>query len=456
MLQSARDYAAAHQADFVEQLLGLLRIPSISKLNAHKADVRRAAHWLVDELNRIGLEHVQILETAGHPVVYADWLHAGESAPTVLIYGHYDVQPVDPLEAWTTPPFEPEVRDGRIYGRGASDDKGQLFMHLKALESMLVANGNLPVNVKLLLEGEEEDTSPNLPPVLIENRELFAADHILISDTAFLEPGQPLIPYGLRGIAGVEIKVSGPKTDLHSGAYGGTVNNPLHVVARIIAAMHDDGGRVQVPGFYDNVRQLSQNEREQLAKVPYTLDKWQQQTGLQHPWGEADFSLLERIGARPTVEVNGMWGGYQGEGNKTIIPSEASAKFTMRLVPDQDPAEITTSIIDFIKQLTPEHVDVSFKTKTGAKAVLVPLDAPELQAATRAYQAVWGAAPFFSLGGGSIPVVEVLQRTLNVPVVLMGFGLPGSNIHAPDEWFSLEQFEKGIQTILYYCHELIS
>jgi acetylornithine deacetylase/succinyl-diaminopimelate desuccinylase-like protein len=452
---AALAHARENRERYLEQLIDLLRIPSISTLSEHRPDIDRAAAWLADDMVRIGLSSVQVLPTKGHPVVFGEWLGAGEGAPTVLVYGHYDVQPVDPLNLWDSPPFEPEVRDGELYARGASDDKGQVFVHLKAIESLLAANGSLPVNVKLLLEGEEEIGSPSLEPFVVSHKELLAADSGLVSDGRILRPDQPSIVYGLRGMAYMEIRVRGPRRDLHSGSYGGSVHNPAQVVAEIIAALHDETGAVAIPGFYDDVRPLSSVERAALARVPYALEQWQAETGLHEPWGEAGYTLLERISARPTCEVNGMWGGFQGEGGKTIIPAEAGAKISMRLVPDQDPERIAELFIDFVKKVGGSRVTIEARNLHGGWWAITPIESPEMTAAAAAYGATWGVEPVFTREGGSIPIVATFQKELGTPVVLMGFGLD-DNVHSPNEHFRVEHFFRGIDTVIHYFFNLVS
>lgn len=454
MLDKALQHAGENRERYVEQLFDLLRIPSVSTLSEHRPDIERAAEWLASEMSRVGLKNVQTMPTDGHPVVYGEWLEAGGGAPTVLIYGHYDVQPVDPLELWDSPPFEPVIRDGEIYARGASDDKGQAFAHIKAIESMLAANGRLPVNVKLILEGEEEIGSPSLETFVVANKELLAADTGLVSDGRIVGPEQPSIVYALRGMTYMEVIITGPKRDLHSGTYGGSVHNPAQVMAEIIAALHDKNGHITIPGFYDKVRPLSDSERAALKQVPYTLEQWQQETGLEKPWGEPDFTLLERASARPTCEVNGMWGGFQGEGGKTIIPAEAGAKISMRLVPGQDPGEIAQLFTDYVMSVAPDDVKVVVNNLTGGWPAITPIDSPEMQAAARAYEAVWGVRPVFTREGGSIPIVATFQKELGTPVVLMGFGLD-DNTHAPNEHFRVSHFYRGIDTIIQYYYNLV-
>ncbi len=454
MLEQALDYAHAHRERFLEQLFDLLRIPSISTLSEHKPDIQRAAAWLADDLQRIGMEHVAVMPTGGHPVVYSDWLNADPDLPTVLVYGHYDIQPVDPLDLWQSPPFEPTIRDGQIYARGAADDKGQAFSHVKALESMLAAEGRLPLNVKVLIEGEEESGSDNLEAFVKEHTDLLAADSGLVSDTGFMSPDLPMIVYGLRGIVSAEVRVRGPKHDLHSGGYGGTVHNPAQAVAEIICALHNDDGSVAIPGFYDRVRMPDDAERRALNNLPYTLKKWQGETGMEKLWGEPAYTLVERIGARPTCEVNGMWGGFQGEGGKTIIPAEAGVKITMRLVPDQDPDEIGRLFTEYIEQIAPDDLHVEATISEGGWPVITPIDSDEIRAAARAYEQTWGTAPVFMRGGGSIPIVATFQRELDLPVVLMGFSVPDAGAHAPNEYFPVDHFYKGIDAIICYYHNL--
>lgn len=453
MLDKALEYAKTHQDDFCDQLFDFLRIPSISTLSERRDDIQKAANWLAANMTEAGFEDVQVMPTAGHPVVYGQWLGAGEGVPTVLVYGHYDVQPVDPLDLWDSPPFEPQIRDGAIFARGASDDKGQAFIHVKAVESILAANGGLPVNVKVILEGEEEIGSPNLEAFVIEHCDLLAADTSLISDGRIISPDQPSIVYGLRGMAYMEIVVRGPKRDLHSGSYGGSVHNPAQVIGEIIGKLHDENGTITIPGFYYNVRSLSDEEREALAEVPYTLAQWQNETGLETPWGESEFSLLERTAARPTCEVNGIWGGFQGEGGKTIIPAEAGAKISMRLVPDQDPERIARLFEDYVRELAGPHVEMEVNNLVGAWPAITPIDSPAMAAARTAYTAAWGVEPVFTREGGSIPIVAVFQIELNAPVVLMGFGLD-DNVHSPNENFRLDHFYKGIDTIIHYLYAL--
>lgn len=453
MITTAVSYIQSHQQQYLDQLIAFLRIPSISTLNTHRNDIRRAAEWLAADLSRIGLDHVGLLETAGNPVVYADWLHAGAAAPTVLVYGHYDVQPVDPIDLWETDPFTPTIRNGRLYARGASDNKAQLFTHVKAIESMLAANGRLPVNVKFCFDGEEEIGSPNLKPFVLANKELLAADLLLISDGAMIRTDQPSIDYALRGVISAEIKITGPRRDLHSGSYGGSVHNPAQAVAEIVAALHHADGRVAIPGFYDDVTTLSPGERSLLREVPYNESDWQAETGAPQPWGEPEFTFYERMTARPTCEVNGIWGGFQGEGFKTIIPAEAGAKISMRLVENQDAVKIAQQFTAFVESLTLATVQVSIEVQAGADAAVTPYDSPYLQAAMRAYETAWGAKPVLSRGGGSLPIVATFRRELDTPFVLMPFGLD-DNRHSPNEHYRMDHFEKGLVTAVHFYYFL--
>lgn len=446
-------YAEQNRERFLDELKELLTIPSISTQPDHKDHVRRAADWLAAHMKGIGLERTKVMDTEGHPIVYGEWLGA-EGGPTVLVYGHYDVQPVDPLDEWESPPFEPDERDGFLYARGASDDKGQMFAQLKAIESLLAAEGKLPVNVKVMLEGEEESGSPSLQAYLEANKDLLAADSVVVCDGSMLSETQPSVTYGLRGILGMQLNVRGPAHDLHSGGYGGTIHNPAQAVAEIVAALHKPDGTVAVPGFYDKVRALDDEEKEDLAKLGYTLEEWQRETGASKPWGEAGYTLTERITARPTLEINGIFGGYMGEGIKTVIPAKAGAKVTCRLVPDQDPDEIVQLVLEYVKQITPDTVEVTTDVRDGSPAVIVERDAPQAEAAIRAYKAVYGVEPVFVREGGSIPAVAMFQQMLGIPSILVDLGLPDDGYHRPNERFKIDLFHKGIQTLIHYHRAL--
>jgi acetylornithine deacetylase/succinyl-diaminopimelate desuccinylase-like protein len=405
------DFIQTHRDRYITELGRFLAIPSISALPEHRDDVRRCAEWTADEMRRIGLEHVQLFETGGHPIVYADWLHA-DGAPTILFYGHYDVQPVDPLDLWESPPFEATVRDGEIYARGAADDKGQVFMHLKAIEAHLKQAGALPVNIKLIIEGEEEVGSEHLDTFVSDRKDMLAADVVVISDSAMFDHGVPSICYSLRGLAYFQIDVTGTTSDLHSGVFGGAVANPAMVLAQILAQMKDRGGRVKIPGFYDDVRPLSEQERAEWKKLPFNEKKYRKDLGAPKLFGESGYSVLERVWGRPTFEVNGLLSGFTGEGSKTVIPAKAMAKVSMRLVPDQDPDTIADRFEAYLKKVTPATVTVKLTRMHGGKPWITGLDNPYVQAAGRAIEQGFGKEPVFCREGGSIPVVSTFQREL--------------------------------------------
>jgi len=438
---------------YVDELVSFLRIPSISSRTENKGDVARAAEFLRSEMERLGIAS-QIFPTAGHPVVYGEWLGAGPGRPTVLIYGHYDVQPVDPLELWKSPPFEPQVRGGALYARGSVDDKGQVWLHLKAFEAWRKAGGP-PVNVKMIFEGEEEIGSANLGPFLEQERERLRADAVVVSDSPMFGKGIPSICYGLRGLAYMQVDVEGPAVDLHSGSFGGAVNNPANALAHLIAKLKDEQGKVLVPGFYDKVRKLTARERKEVRRLPFNRKEWLASAGSPpREWGEPQFHVLERIWARPTLEVNGIWGGYQGEGAKTIIPSKAGAKISMRLVPDQTPEEIERKFTAYVKKIAPKDVKVTVRSLHGGSAFLCPTDAPEFQATERALERAFGKKPVLIREGGSIPFTATIQAALGVPVILMGFGLPDENSHAPNERLDLDNYHQGILAAVYLLEEL--
>ena len=446
-------YFKSNREDHLEELKSFLRIPSVSSLSKHKDDVRNAAVWLTKALKKAGLEHIRIDETEGHPVVYADWLHA-EGKPTVLVYGHYDVQPVDPLHLWETAPFDPHVRDNKLYARGASDDKGQTFMHIKAVEALLHLDGELPVNMKFIIEGEEEIGSPSLPAYVEANKTELAADVIVISDTGMQGPGRPAVCYGLRGLAGVQIDVKGPKGDLHSGLYGGAVQNPLHAIVEILQSFRDREGVIQVEGFYDDVLPVSDKERAEFAAYDFDLDQEKRELGIEEDFGETGFTFTERTWIRPTLEVNGITGGFSGEGIKTVIPSEASSKITCRLVPDQDPDDIIAKLRAHVEAHKPKGVTVEISEFDKGKPFLTPYDHPAIQAAGRSYEKIYQVPTAYTRMGGSIPIVAAFDEILELPVVLMGFGLASENFHAPNEHFHLENFDKGLRVIGDYLFEV--
>ena len=455
MLSTALQYTHSRQEQHLTRLCDWLRIPSVSTLPQHTADVRAAAEWAAEALRAMGMPRVEVAETGGHPVVYAERL--GEAAPTLLIYGHFDVQPVDPLSEWRTPPFEPQVVGQDLFGRGTADDKGQLYAVLAALEAYLQTSQSLPVNVKLLLEGEEEMLSPNLAPYLRAHRQELLADAVLICDQEMLDPQLPVIMYGVRGNAYFEVEVRGPARDLHSGTFGGGVDNPFNVLTRLLAALQDgQTRRVNVPGFYDRVRPLEAEERALIAHLPISDPLGLQLTGSPALAGEQGYSLAERVGSRPTLDIHGIAGGFTDAGAKTVIPSRASAKFSTRLVPDQSPVEITALIEAYLRSLAPPTVTLDMRLHGTARPVLIDYHAPAIQAAAQAYQRGIGASPVYMRGGGSLPIVWDMINLLSqpsqpeIPVVMMGFGLPDDNTHAPNEKLHLPNFYRGIETIIHY------
>jgi acetylornithine deacetylase/succinyl-diaminopimelate desuccinylase-like protein len=430
-----------------------LRIPSISALPAHADDCRRAAGWLAEALGQAGLEHAEVAETGGHPVVYADWLHA-PGAPTVLVYGHYDVQPVDPLELWTSPPFEPAIVGDRLVARGAADDKGHIHAHLMAAAALLATRGAIPVNVKYLFEGEEESGSVHLDRWLESNRERLVADVVVISDTGFFEGNRPAITIGLRGLMYAQIDVQGTPVDVHSGGYGGVIENPANALAQIIAALKGPDGRVRIPGFYDDVVALTDEERAAIDALPFDEEAYRQRVGVPALVGEVGFSVLERKGARPTLDVNGIWGGFTGEGAKTIIPAHAHAKVSCRLVSSQDPERIFELFSAYVEEIAPPGVTVKVQTLHGGRPSLTPTSHPATHAAARALEATFGQAPVYIREGGSIPVCASFEAILGLPVVLLGFTQPDEHAHAPNEWIDLNNYETGIRMFARMWDEL--
>jgi acetylornithine deacetylase/succinyl-diaminopimelate desuccinylase-like protein len=445
-------YLDAHNGRFHDELFDLLRIPSVSARSEHATDVRRAAEWMRDSLARIGFE-ASVNETDGHPVVLGEWRKA-PGAPTVLVYGHYDVQPAEPLELWESPPFEPTVRDGRIYARGSVDDKGQLFLHVKALEAHLAVRGTLPVNVIVLAEGEEEVGSENLEAFIGAHAKRLAADAVVISDSSMFAPGQPSILSSLRGLAYFQLDITGPTVDLHSGSYGGAVVNPATALARIIATFHDANGHVAIPGFYDAVRDWGDDARAAIRRLPFDEAAFQHETGSPALGGEVGHSTLERIWTRPTCEVNGLLSGYTGEGAKTVLPSKAMAKVSCRLVPDQTPQEIGRLFEAHVRRVAPDGVTVAVRHLHGGQPWRAELAGPVFDAARRALAGAFGREPVIVGEGGSIPVVGDFERILGTPVLLMGFGLPGENAHAPNEWISDENFVTGMKAVAAFWDEL--
>jgi acetylornithine deacetylase/succinyl-diaminopimelate desuccinylase-like protein len=447
------DFINTHRDRYVDELKHYLAIPSISALPQHKADVRRTAEWSAEEMRRIGLQNVRLIETPGFPVVYGDWLGA-EGAPTILFYGHYDVQPVDPLELWESPPFEATVRDGELYARGAADDKGQVFMHFKAIEAHLKQNGRLPVNMKIILEGEEEVGSANLDNFVKDHRDELKADVVVISDSPMFDRGIPSICYGLRGLVYFQIDLRGTRSDLHSGSFGGAVANPAFVLANILAQMKDRSGRIKIPGFYDDVRELRDEERDQWKRLPFNEKRYAKELGAPKLFGETGYSTLERVWARPTFEVNGILSGFTGEGAKTVIPAVAMAKVSMRLVPNQDPDKIAKLFEDYINKVAPKTVEIKVTRMHGGKPWMTEFDNRFVQAAGRAIEKGFGKTPVFNREGGSIPVVATFQEILGLPSVLFGVGLPDENAHAPNEKLDLGNFHGGIIASAYLYDEV--
>lgn len=443
-------YATEHRQVQLRELSEFLRIPSISTQPDKSVEIAAAAKWLALAMEEARLNNVQVIKTAGHPLVYSDWLQAGPDAPTVLIYGHYDVQPPDPLELWSSPPFEPRIAGDYVYARGASDDKGQLYIHVKAVAAYLKSAGALPLNVKFIIEGEEESGGKSLEAFVLKNADLLAADSALVSDTHIAGQDQPSVVYGLRGMAYVFVDVTGPTRDLHSGSYGGAINNPINALAHIIAKLKDEEGVIQIPGFYDRVRELTPVERARIGQGLLDQAAWLADTGAPKAWGEPDYSLLERIGARPTLDVNGIVGGYTGAGAKTVLPAKAHAKISMRLVPDQDPAKIFELFRDFVRSVSPDSVRVECTKVHGAEPCIIDTSIPEMQAAALAYGRVFGKKPVFMREGGSIPVISLFQQHLGLQTVLMGFGLADDHIHAPNERMFLPNFYRGVETAIHY------
>jgi len=448
------EYFTDERERILAELFEFLRIPSVSARAEHAGDVARAADWLATQARRAGFTSVETIPTAGHPIVLGEYRGAGPDRPTVLVYGHYDVQPAEPLELWTSPPFEPVVRDGNIYARGSVDDKGQLYLHVKAVEGLLRTHGTLQVNVVLLAEGEEEVGSVNLAAFIETNRERLRCDAVVISDSAMFAPGLPSILSSLRGLAYFQIDVRGPSGDLHSGSYGGAVVNPATALARIIASLHDDTGRISIPGFYDAVVEWPAAVLQSMRDLPFDEDKFRSESGAPALGGEAGYSVLERLWTRPTCEVNGLLAGYTGEGAKTVLPGKAMAKVSCRLVPNQSPQEVERLMADHVARIAPAGVAVTVTHLHGGRPWRADLAGPLFDAARRALRAAFGRDPVIVGEGGSIPVVGDFERLLGVPVLLMGFGLPGENAHAPDEWMSIANFEGGMRAAAVLLEEL--
>lgn len=448
------DFINSNNERFIEELKEFLRIPSISNNPDHKPDMQVCSKWLANHIESIGFEKVEVYNTPGHPIVYAEYMKAGKDKPTVLLYGHYDVQPVDPLELWTNPPFEPTIKDGKIYARGTTDDKGQLFIHLKSLETYLKNNNSIPVNIKILYEGEEEVGSPNLPNFLEDNKELLKCNLVVISDTSMYTKGLPSICYGLRGLAYMQLDLVGPNKDLHSGSYGGGVDNPINALANLITKLKDEKGRILVDGFYDDVIPLSQKERDEFKRLPFNEESFKKDLEIDEVYGEEGYTTTERLSARPTLDCNGIWGGFQGEGAKTVLPSKAGAKISMRLVPNQQPKKIAQLFEAYINKIAPKSVKVKVTDLHGGKPSVTPIDTPAINAAVESLKKGFGVEPVFMKEGGSIPIVNSFKEILGADTVLLGFGLPDENAHSPNEHLDLDNFHKGILSITHYFNEL--
>ena len=451
---TARRYSRAHADKFQSELFEMLRIPSLSGDPAHAGDVKRMAEWLASHMRGLNLQKVAVMPTPGHPVVYGEWMGAGPNKPTALVYGHYDVVPAAKEDGWDTPPFEPVVKNGDIYARGATDDKGQLFIHVKALESYLKTTGSAPVNVKFVIEGEEEVSSPNLAPFIKDHLDLLKADLCIVSDSSMRTIDKPAILHSLRGMTYLEIEVLGPANDLHSGLWGGAAHNPALALVEILGKLYNPDHTVAVPGFYDDVVPLTAAERKMIAMTDLSDKEYKDATGVPAIWGDKKFTIRERLSARPTLEINGIWSGWSGPGPKTIVPARAGAKVSSRLVGNQDPNKIYELLKSHIEKIAPPTVKVNVRLVTIGKPALFPFDSPEMQAAARAYEKGWGAKPLFTRGGGSIPIVADIADIMDIPVVMMGYGLDDDGLHSPNEHYSIEMFHRGIETAIVYLDEL--
>ena len=447
-MENVSKYIDENKGRFIEELIELLKIPSISADSAYKGDVMSAAEAVRKSLEAAGADNTELCQTAGFPVVYGEKI-IDASKPTILVYGHYDVQPADPLELWDSPPFEPVIKDEKIYARGACDDKGQMFMHVKAFELMLRTN-QLPCNVKFIIEGEEEVGSANLESFITEYKEKLKADIILISDTSMLSMENPSLTTGLKGLSYIEVEVAGPNRDLHSGVYGGAVGNPINILCEMIASLKDEKNHITIPGFYDNVLEASAKERELMGKTPFDLDDYKAKLGIEDVHGEKGYTTIERKGIRPTLDVNGIWGGYIGEGAKTVLPSKASAKISMRLVPNQSDEEITEKFKKHFESIAPKSVTVDVRPHHGGEPYVMPIDIPEYEAASEAIVKAFGKEPVPVRAGGSIPIVALFEEVLGLKSILLGFGLDTDAIHSPNEHYGIKNFLKGIETISYF------
>lgn len=438
---------------YLSELKEFLAIPSVSSQKNHDGDTRRCAQWVADHMRTVGMQSVQIFETPGHPIVYGEWMGA-QGKPTVLFYGHYDVQPVDPLNLWTSPPFESTIRGENLYARGSADDKGQVFIHFKAIEAYMKNGGSLPVNVKMIIEGEEEVGSANLENFVKAHKDLLKGDLVLISDSSMFAKGVPSVCYGLRGLAYMEVEVTGSNRDLHSGSFGGSVHNPIQALSEVITSLHDRNGKVTVGGFYKDVRPLTKAERAAYKKLPWNDKKYAKDLGVAQLYGEKGFTTLERLWARPTLECNGIWGGYTGEGAKTVLPAKAFAKISMRLVPDQNSEKVAKLFAKHIRKIIPKTITVEVRALHGGEPAITPIDSPGVQAAVAALERGFGKKPLYQREGGSIPIVVQFKKILGLDTVLLGFGLPDENAHAPDEHLNLDNFFGGIRTSVHFYNEL--
>ncbi|MFO8235629.1 MAG: dipeptidase [Bacteroidales bacterium] len=447
-MENIKTYIEKNKQRFLDELFELIRIPSISSEKEHKEDMIKAAEELKKKILEAGADQAEVMPTDGNPVVYGEKI-IDKDKPTVLVYGHYDVMPVDPIEKWKSQPFEPEIRDGKIFARGADDDKGQSFMHLKAFE-YLTSTGKLNCNVKFIIEGEEEIGSPNLTKFCEEHKDMLQADTILVSDTSMLGKDAPSITTGLRGLAYMEVEVTGPNKDLHSGLFGGAVANPANVLAKMIGQLTDENNKITIPGFYDDVLEASKEERKEMNKAPFDLEEYKKALDIEEVQGEKGYTTLERTGIRPTLDVNGMWSGYQGEGAKTVLPSTAGAKISMRLVPNQDWKKISKLFEDYFKSIAPKSVKVNVKALHGGQGYVCPIDLPAYEAASQAMEKAFGKKPIPYRSGGSIPIISQLDNVLGIKSILIGFGLDSDVIHSPNENYPLEQFYKGIETIAHF------
>jgi acetylornithine deacetylase/succinyl-diaminopimelate desuccinylase-like protein len=445
-------YVKSHKSEYLEELKDYLRIPSISTLESHKKDIAKCSKFVASKLKDAGMKEVKIFPTDGHPLVYAEWMKA-PGKPTVLIYGHYDVQPVDPIELWDDDPFEPVIKKGKIYARGADDNKGQNFVHMKSVEAYLKTKGELPLNVKFLIEGEEEIGSGNLEKFLKKNKALLKCDTVLISDTSMYAPGIPTINYGLRGLAYMEIEVTGPNRDLHSGSFGGGIANPINELATIISKLHDKNGKVTIPGFYGDVKPLTKLERENYKKLKFSEPGMMKEYGVKELSGEKGYSTLERLSGRPTLDCNGIVGGFTGEGAKTVLPSKASAKISMRLVPNQNPNKIAKLFSEYVKSIAPKSIKINVKTYHGGLPIVMELNNKAIKSAAKAVSKAFGKETVYTREGGSIPIVVEFAKHLKAPVVLMGLGLETDDIHSPNEHFPIKNFELGILSSIYFLDE---